>query len=191
MKWFSVFCAVALLTLIGADAAQAQHSAESHDEGSGQHAQMPLEAPGNDIFGTVQEAIRTLEADPDTDWSQVDMERLRQHLIDMHHVAMNVAVVENEPIEGGVRLVVEPTVEAARASLERVLKAHPTMLEHDAGWQMRVEPSDGQFVLTVTDPEGTAADKIRGLGYIGLLAYGPHHQHHHWMMVRGQAPHSH
>lgn len=187
MRLITTFLAACLLAL-GAGAAQAQHPNEKMAE---EHAQMPLEAPGNTIFGTVQEAIRTLEADPDTDWAEVDMERLRQHLIDMHHVAMNVAVVENEPIEGGVRLVVEPTIEAARASLERVLEAHPAMLKHDAGWQMRVEPRDDQFVLTITDPEGAEADKIRGLGYIGLLAYGPHHPHHHWMMVRGQAPHQH
>jgi hypothetical protein len=43
----------------------------------------PLTEPGNDIFGTIQEVVQKLEANPDTDWSQVDLEALRQHLIDM------------------------------------------------------------------------------------------------------------
>ncbi len=189
MTYLSALLTACLLATASLPAQAQHHDDRAHDSMTDATAQMPLTAPGNDIFGTVQEAIKALEADPDTDWSQVDMERLRQHLIDMHHVAMNVAVVDKEAIEGGVRLVVEPTTEPARASLERVLEAHPTMLEHDAGWQMTVEPSDGQFTLTVTDPAGAAADKIRGLGYIGLLAYGPHHQHHHWMMARGQSPH--
>jgi len=40
-----------------------------------------LQAPGQSVFGTVQEAIRRLEADSTTDWSQVDMAALRQHLL--------------------------------------------------------------------------------------------------------------
>lgn len=29
-------------------------------------------------------------------------------------------------------------------------------------------------------------EKIRGLGYIGLLTYGAHHQQHHWMIATGE-----
>lgn len=183
---------VTLLLTAGLHAGPALAQHQDHtDPASDEPASMPLTEPGQAIFGTVQEAIKALEADPDTDWSAVDMERLRQHLIDMHHVALNVTVAEKEAIDAGVRLVVEPTVDDARASLQRVLDAHPTMLQQETGWQMDVTSTGDQFVLRVTDPEGAAADKIRGLGYIGLLAYGPHHQHHHWMMVRSEAPHQH
>lgn len=185
-------CIVTLLLAagMGIGSAQAQH--QDHQKSSSEnHGQMPLAEPGNAIFGTVQEAIKALEADPATDWSNVDMEQLRQHLIDMHRVAVNVAVVEKKALEGGVRLVVEPTTDNARAPLQRVLDVHPAMLQQETGWQMKVESRGDQYVLRVTDPQGAAADKIRGLGYIGLLAYGPHHQHHHWRMVRGGAPHQH
>jgi hypothetical protein len=40
--------------------------------------------PGQDSFGAIQEIVRILEADPNTDWSKVDLEALRQHLIDMN-----------------------------------------------------------------------------------------------------------
>lgn len=166
-----------------ADSADASHTHESAD--------MPLQAPGHAIFGTVQEAIQALEADPETDWSAVDVEALRQHLIDMHHAALNVAVDEQAAIDNGVRLVIRPTTDEAAGALQRVLSAHPTMLQQETGWQMDVTPDNNRFILHVTDPSGTEADKIRGLGYIGLLAYGPHHQHHHWMMVRDAAPHEH
>jgi hypothetical protein len=152
---------------------------------------VPLHAPGHAIFGTVQEAIRALEADSTTDWSQVDVEALRQHLIDMHHVALHVAVEERTPIEGGVRLVVRPTNDAAAAALQRVLSAHPAMLQQETGWQMDVNAEGDRFALRITDPSGGAVNKIRALGYMGVLAYGAHHQHHHWMMVRGHAPHGH
>jgi hypothetical protein len=166
--------------------AQAQH----HGHGGRGHGAMPLSAPGHDIFGTVQEAIQALEADSTTDWSEVDMEALRQHLIDMHHVAMHVVVEESTPIDGGVRLAVRPTSDSADAALQRVLDVHPTMLQHQEGWEMTVTEETNRYILRVTDPSGTDADKIRGLGYIGLLAYGPHHQHHHWMMVQGNTPHA-
>ncbi|MFB6098071.1 MAG: hypothetical protein ABEK84_02970 [Salinibacter sp.] len=150
----------------------------------------PLRAPGHSIFGAVQEVIRELESRPDTDWSDVNLERLRQHLLDMHRVAQKVAVEAATPIDGGVRLTVRPTTSAARASLRRVLSAHPAMLKAEAGWSMETTATDDGVIITTTDPEGQDAAKIRALGYIGLLSYGAHHQRHHWMIVRGEHPHS-
>ena len=37
---------------------------------------------GHDAFGAIQEIVQILDADPNTDWSKVDLEALRQHLID-------------------------------------------------------------------------------------------------------------
>jgi hypothetical protein len=141
------------------------------------------------VFGAVQEVIRQLEADSTTDWSTVDMEALRRHLIDMNRVAMKVAVEEKAPIKGGVRLRVRPTTSAARASLERVLDAHPRMLRQEVGWAMEVVETDSSYVLRVTTNAPGEVPKLRALGYIGLLAYGQHHPRHHWHMVRGHDPH--
>jgi hypothetical protein len=194
-----LLCTLLLLAAVSALPVQAQHHGRSsthhpephHRGGSTAMGGVPLHAPGHAIFGTVQEAIRALEADSTTDWSQVDVEALRQHLIDMHHVALHVAVEERTPIEGGVRLVVRPTNDAAAAALQRVLSAHPAMLQQETGWQMDVNAEGDRFALRITDPSGGAVNKIRALGYMGVLAYGAHHQHHHWMMVRGHAPHGH
>ena len=53
---------------------------------------MPTQ-PGQDAFGAIQEIVRILEADPATDWSKVDLEALREHLIDMNEVTLHAAVV--------------------------------------------------------------------------------------------------
>ena len=45
-------------------------------------------SPGQDAFGAIQEVVRMLDADPKTDWSKVDLEALRQHLIDMNEVTL-------------------------------------------------------------------------------------------------------
>jgi len=137
----------------------------------------------------VQEAIRRLEADSTTDWSEVDVARLRRHLLDMHRVAVHVTVEQKAPIENGVRLRVRPTPEAARASLGRVLDAHPHMLKQETGWKMTVEETGDAYVLRVTTGNPSETAKIRALGYMGLLAYGQHHQRHHWHLVTGKHPH--
>jgi hypothetical protein len=48
--------------------------------------------PGQDAFGAIQEIVQILDADPKTDWSKVDLEALRQHLIDMNEVTLKADV---------------------------------------------------------------------------------------------------
>lgn len=148
-----------------------------------------LSEPGQPIFGVVQEVIRRLEADSTTNWEDVDLEALRQHLIDMHQVALHVEVVYQYPIEGGIHIRVRPTTAAAAASLDRVLRAHPTPLKHETGWTMAVTRGDGYRDLRITTSEAAEVAKVRALGYIGILAHGGHHQQHHWMIATGQPPH--
>src|ERR1700756_4787445 len=47
---------------------------------------------GQDAFGAIAEIVRVLDADPATDWTKVDLERLRQHLIDMNEVVLRSTV---------------------------------------------------------------------------------------------------
>jgi hypothetical protein len=63
------------------------------------HAQMPHGPmmPGGapvaaGAFGAIAEIVQLLDADPQIDWSQVDLERLRQHLIDMNDVVLRADV---------------------------------------------------------------------------------------------------
>jgi hypothetical protein len=59
--------------------------------------------PGQDAFGAMQEIVGIPEADPATDWSQVNFTALREHLIDMNEVTLN-AVVEDRKVDGGLVL---------------------------------------------------------------------------------------
>ena len=56
-------------------------------------------------FAAIQEIVRSLEADPKTDWSKVNIEGLRQHLIDMDNVTLRSSVA-SAPVESGVRFTV-------------------------------------------------------------------------------------
>ena len=155
------------------------------------HGSTPLTEPGNDAFGAIQEVIRVLEADPNTDWSKVNLEALRQHLVDMHNMTLNVTVLSQKPVDNGVEILVLPDSAAAGASLDRVFAAHPAQLERETGWKMTVRKNNDKYDLLVTTQNLSEVAKVRGLGYIGILATGVHHQLHHWAMATGQHPHSH
>lgn len=149
---------------------------------------LPTEA-GNDAFGTIQEIIELLNDNPDTDWTQVNIEALRMHLVDMHDMTINVNVISQKAIPNGMIAVIEPTTPRAAGALARVMMAHPAQLEQETGWTMRIDRRGRRYALSVTTENAQEVDKIRGLGYIGLMAYGAHHQPHHWSMATGHNPH--
>ncbi|MDH3354784.1 MAG: hypothetical protein OEL79_06175 [Chromatiales bacterium] len=153
-------------------------------------APAPLKEAGNDAFGTIQEVITQLNMDPTTDWSKVNIEALRLHLVDMQDMTINVTVLSQQPVSKGLKAIVKPTTARAMSALHRVFNAHPEQLKRDTGWLMKVREQDGTFILTITTNHPNEVNKIRGLGYIGLMAYGNHHQPHHWAMANGLNPHS-
>lgn len=65
---------------------QIQHGQPTGQPASSQSS-VPA-SPGQDAFGAIQEIVRILESDLTTDWSKVNLERLRQHLIDMNDVTL-------------------------------------------------------------------------------------------------------
>ncbi len=151
---------------------------------------MPLIAAGNDAFTAIQEVVAKLLADPDTDWQRVNLEALRQHLVDMHNFVINVEVATQKAIDSGVEFSVKPTTPGAAGSLERLFSAHPAVLKQETGWNMVVmKDKGGAYTARVTSPDPGEAMKIRALGYIGIVAMGKHHQMHHWQMATGSDPH--
>ena len=145
--------------------------------------------PGQDAFGAIQEIVRMLEADPNTDWSKVDLEALRQHLIDMNEVTLK-ADAAAKPIDGGLQIAVTGSWPHARRH-----PAHaPGACTRDRrrnGWSAKTEPLPNGVLLTVTSNDPKEIAHIRGLGFIGLLVSGAHHQLHHLAMAKGEFAHPH
>jgi hypothetical protein len=144
--------------------------------------------PGQDAFGAIAEIVRILDADPQTDWSQVDLERLRQHLIDMNEVVLR-AEVKTSPVPGG--LVMDVTgAGRTEPAIRAMVIPHAAELDQMPGLAAKTEPIPGgvRFTVTARDAEDVnAVARARGLGFIGLLTLGAHHQPHHLAMARGQA----
>ena len=145
--------------------------------------------PGQDAFGAIQEIVLILEADPKTDWSKVDLEALRQHLIDMNEVTLH-ADAAAKPITGGLEIAVTGTGRTL-AAIRRMVPAHAHEIDGRNGWSVRAAPLPNGALLTVTASDARETQHIRGLGFIGILATGAHHQVHHLMIARGEMPHAH
>ena len=145
--------------------------------------------PGQDAFGAIQEIVHILDADPKTDWSKVDLEALRQHLIDMNEVTLHAEAAPKE-INGGLEIAVTGSGRTLLA-IQRMIPSWVQMANSHNGWSAAATelPSGELLTVTATDPE--AVQHIRGLGFIGLLASGAWHQSHHLTMAKGEFDHKH
>ena len=164
----------------------AHHAAQPAD----QYETATLSGTGSAAFGTIQEVVKQLEADPTTDWSRVNLEALRLHLRDMENITLNVEVASQDPIDSGVRLVVRPTNASAAQSLSRTLAAHGPQLLQERGWKMTTIKNQDSFRIDITTPNEDEIGQVRALGYIGMLVVGAHHSEHHWAIASGHHPHA-
>jgi hypothetical protein len=80
---------------------------------------------------------------------------------------------------------------SAAAAIQRMIPAHAQEITGYEGWAVRTErlPNGVRLTVTATDPNEVA--RIRGLGFIGILASGLHHQPHHLAMAKGEFAHVH
>jgi hypothetical protein len=149
-------------------------------------AAIPTQA-GQSAFAAIEEIVALLEADPKTDWSKVNIEGLRQHLIDMYRVTL-LADVAGEPVRQGVRYKVTGAGRV-KDSIRRMVRNHAAVMNGAGGWQYRTSDHVEGLILTVTVADAADLPKLKALGFIGLLALGMHHQEHHLTLARGINPH--
>lgn len=176
----------------GAGSPPTAHTQHDHQAMMQMHSQGPSGAPampGQDAFGAIQEIVRILEVDPKTDWSKVNLEALRQHLIDMNDVTLKSDVV-SKPIDGGLEIAVTGEGRTLNA-IQRMVPAHAHELNQMNGWSARTDPLPNGIRLTVTSSDLKEVAHIRGLGFIGLLVSGSHHQVHHLAIAKGEFAHQH
>jgi hypothetical protein len=67
-----------------------------------------------------------------------------------------------------------------------MVPAHAAELNGLGGWSATAAPLPDGVLLTVTATDPKEARHIRGLGFIGLMASGAHHQVHHLAMATGE-----
>lgn len=173
---------LAALTLPGISAQAQSHEhtpGMSHDSAMAAQRPKPTRA-GQEAFATIAEVVRILDADPRTDWSKVDLEALRQHLIDMDDVTIRSAV-RMETIAGGAVFHVTGTGRT-RDAIRRMTMSHgATITPADGFTWTAVESPEGASVTVraVTATDARMVTRLRALGFIGILSLGDHHTVHH------------
>jgi hypothetical protein len=182
MKTLATLAILATALLIAGVSAQEM----THDMGApagSQTHKMPT-LLGQDAFGTAQEIVHILEDAPNTDWSKVNMDRLREHLIDMDEVALraNAAVTA---LPDGIKVHVSGNGRTLEA-VQRLIPTQTKELNQLGKWRLATDLVSDGVILTVeaTDPKEVL--KIKGLGYFGVITSGSYHQMHHLMMATGQ-----
>jgi hypothetical protein len=155
--------------------------------GAGTSAAAVPRAPGQDAFAAIAEVVRILDADPKTDWSKVDLERLRQHLIDMNEVVLRSAVAQS-PVPRGIAMEVTGAGRTEQA-IRAMVVSHAAELDALPGLAAKTDPIPGGVRLTVTSREDDerAVARLRALGFAGILTLGAHHAPHHLAMAKGAA----
>lgn len=141
--------------------------------------------PGQDAFGTIQEIVQILQSDPKTDWSKVNIDALRQHLIDMNEVTLHAAAAQRM-IDNGIEITVTGEGRTLEA-IKRMVPAHVNEL-HEIGWSAKSEDLPNGVRLTVLASEAQPLTKLKALGFMGIMVQGRHHQPHHLMIAMGQFP---
>ena len=166
----------------------AQSGGMDHSSHAGATASQAALPSGQDAYAAIAAVIAVLEADTTTDWSKVNIEALRQHLITMNEVTLR-ARSRQAPIPAGARMDVTGeghVVESIRA----MLGAHSPMLADLGPYKVTVDdiPGGARWTVTAVDPtDARTVAKIRSLGFSGLLTLGAHHAQHHVALARGQA----
>jgi hypothetical protein len=141
--------------------------------------------PGQDAFGTIQEIVQMLEADPSTDWSKVNIAALREHLIDMNEVTLRAAAAERA-LDNGVEIAVTGDGRTLDA-IKRMVPAHVNELRA-LGWNAKTEDLPNGVKLTVLANGAVDLARLKALGFMGIMVQGAHHQPHHLLMAKGEMP---
>ena len=142
--------------------------------------------PGQDAFGAIQEIVQILESDPKTDWSKVNIETLRQHLIDMNEVTLHAVAVQHD-LDNGIEIAVTGDGRIANA-IKHMVPAHASELR-EIGWNAKTEELPNGVKLTLLASEAQPLTKLKALGFMGIMVQGSHHQPHHLMIAMGQFTH--
>ena len=171
-----------VVTLTIGVSATAQNAHSSHSNMTAEIRSTVTE-PGQSAFAAIAEITELLRKDASTDWSRVDIEALRQHLVNMELVTLG-AEVETELSSQGVIFEVSGD-KRIRQAIQAMVPAHAPFLEIETGWKVVViEVEDGVTMQVSGD-----ANQILALNFIGLMTIGAHHPEHHLSLARGITEH--
>ena len=91
---------------------------------------------------------------------------------------------------GGAEFEITAEGRALRAA-QRMVPAHAAELDRREGWRATGRATPDGALLRVVSSHPDDQQRIRALGFYGLMALEQHHQAHHWTLATGGDPHAH
>jgi hypothetical protein len=96
------------------------------------------------------------------------------------------AQVQSTSIDGGIKFAANGDGEV-KQSIQRMVMSHAGIMNGVGGWKLAAAKTDSGAVMSVVVP-AKDLNKLRALGFIGVMTRGMHHQEHHLMIARGEHP---
>ena len=131
------------------DHSQMDHNAHMMQQGGMQQmgalpemAPAPVQA-GQSAFAAIQEIVTLMDQDPETDWFTVNIDALREHLVDMNNVTL-FADVEMQGVDGGAVFTVTSDNPKVVQSIRNMVMVHAAMVSSESG---------------LHDPSGTCGER--------------------------------
>lgn len=140
-----------------------------------QHAHMsgsPNET-GQSQFAAIAEIVTLLRDDPDTDWAQIDIKVLRDHLVDMDNVTTKSSV--ERTVDGTSVMFIVTGDDVVASSIRRMMLAHSLMLQGASDWIVIAGEVEGGASMLVQVGSNEELNQVLGLGFFGLMTIGVHH----------------
>ena len=185
--------AVSIIATLAYQSASFAQDSHQHQEGmdhskmmSSSQTKFPVATEGGQGgFTAIAEIVALLQADPNTDWSKVNIDVLREHLVDMNELAIN-ATAKTEINDGSVVFHISATGRALKA-VHAMVPAHAGVLSGTTKWKASAELTDTGAIMALSADNPHELQKIKALGFFGVMATGAHHQAHHMLMATGAA----
>lgn len=134
---------------------------------------MPTQT-GQSAFASIAEIVAIPEDNPDAQWSDVSIDALRSHLVDMDQLALSALVATTQIDEQTIQFHITSEGNTLRA-IQFMLPTHAQMVRESSNWEIvAVRESDG-VQLTIRTGSSEAFIKFEALGFFGFMTIGAHH----------------
>jgi hypothetical protein len=179
----SIITFIAISFIANAQDKHSNHEIHPHAIAEKKPAILPIEA-GQSAFAAIAEIVALLEEDPNTDWSTVNIDALREHLIDMNLLTLN-SQVSKKVAADKVSFTITGSKSTVRA-IQAMVPAHAKQLSLITPWNVGAQLKENGVVLTITSQDVNEIEKVSHLGFFGIMATDAHHQEHHLAMALGK-----
>jgi len=144
---------------------------------------LPSEA-GQSAFAAIAEIVELLSSNPETDWSKINITRLREHLVDMEMLTTEAAATHSK--KGDTITYIVRGTGRALSAVQSMVPAHAEQLNKTTSWKVKTQAMEDGIQMSISTKSKADQSKLMALGFFGVMSIGAHHQSHHLAMSKGE-----